>query len=48
MYPYNPITELPQSNKGHRLGNLIQKGLSPTLSAPNVNIEDFYSTMHTM
>lgn len=23
MYPYNPITELPQSNKGRRLGNLI-------------------------
>lgn len=37
MYPYNPITELPQSNKGHRLGNLI---LTVSLSASNVVIDD--------
>lgn len=41
MYPYNPITELPQSNKGHRLGNLILTvSLSFSLSASNVTIDD--------
>lgn len=44
MYPYNPITELPRSNKGHRLSNLILTVcVSLSLSASNVSIDDYYS-----
>lgn len=40
MCPYNPITALPKSNKGHWLGNLI---LTASLLFSNVSIVDYYN-----